>query len=327
VQTKSRVYSVNLKNCHPELDSGSKQPINEILNKLADGGDSNSSFIGSIRLPWILITTGSFVAAAIYYMIALSAAKQSLYAVSLSTMTIVVPLSIIAAFWEVELSSLRASGSQELFSGGATQLSKLTRYTAFAGITLIFVSPFFDNSVIITNSISVIENFIFIAGFSVFISAISLCGMLSLVNCVYAVTSAVLKNRRDDDGTLYITAQLTSCAIYFLVILSLIISYYELDKITNLVEVNIKYYYEILFYSFTHLLKYLYIQIAIILGHLILQKFCSPPHKFTKIFIFLLLLNCAVAIYKSCGRTLGDIASPIIGGSQYLYRLYSMLLL
>lgn len=189
-------------------------------------------------------------------------------------------LSITAAIWSNNFKS-------SLFS-------TIYIIVAAIGTILIAISPFCGkHKAIMNNYIPMLENITFIFGLSLF----SIIILLFAINILY-------------EQFLYRKISLviiTSVLIFLGVWFCFVCSYYQLQELAKIVEIDIEFYYELLFWSGGHLLQFLYTQILIIVWIILLETALDKKIKFQKFYTLLLLFNFVISLGAIAGHFLYDI--------------------
>jgi len=171
---------------------------------------------------------------------------------------------------------------------------------AFFATFLIAVSPIAGHNPVMNNYIPMLENIIFILGLSLF--GVTL--LLYAINILYFFDWKNLSN-------LVNFTILSTIIMYILTWICFWCSYNDLQKIIQIIPIEIEFYYELLFWSGGHLLQFIYTQILMFIWVTLLEKLIGKELKFQKFYLFLLCLNFVFGTLI----VLGHIYYDIIDGS------------
>ena len=141
------------------------------------------------------------------------------------------------------------------FSSIKTGLELLLARTAFAGMLLMAFSPLYPESEpIMNNYVPMLENIVFIIGLSLF-------GAVVLILSIQTLVTSFMQNISDYGERIIAITKFTSAFMFICVWACFIISFFSLDELSEIVPLDIDFYYEMLFWSGGHLLQFIYTQI------------------------------------------------------------------
>ena len=150
---------------------------------------------------------------------------------------------------------------------------------------MIAISPVIgDKAPVMNNYIPMLENLAFIIGLCLF-------GVSLLCLAIITVISGVYEFRQhQQDYSVFSLAKLSSSIIYLMVFTCFIWSFLELDRISDIVPLDIDFYYELLYWSGGHLLQFLYTQILMLIWFILFELYLDRL-KFNTIYQSLLVIN------------------------------------
>ncbi|AFE52818.1 hypothetical protein MA5_03210 [Rickettsia prowazekii str. GvV257] len=167
---------------------------------------------------------------------------------------------------------------------------------AFFATLLIAISPLAGYNTVTNNYIPMLANIVFILGLSLF--GVTL--LLYAINILYLFDWMKLNN--------LVNVTVFSTIIMF--ILSFVCfgwSYKSLQKIIQIIPIEIEFYYELLFWSGGHLLQFIYTQILIFIWVSLLRTITVRELKFQTFYLFILYLNFVFSILILFGHISYDI--------------------
>ncbi|WPY00475.1 hypothetical protein Trichorick_00353 [Candidatus Trichorickettsia mobilis] len=186
-------------------------------------------------------------------------------------------------------------------------LGEICLYTALAGTIMITISPFCGSSTpIMNNYIPMLENIIFVIGLSLFGSAV----LIFAANNLYEHSSILFRDfyQGTNYETLFLKFAAWSASIIFIAVWHCFVqSYLALRKVIDLVAMELEFYYELLYWSGGHLLQFLFCQILIVVWIVLSSRLWHRETIFTRLYLYLLVLNCVLAITGLMGHHLYDI--------------------
>lgn len=187
-------------------------------------------------------------------------------------------------------------------------LIKICNFTALIATIMIAISPFCadNSSAIMNNYIPMLENIVFVIGLSLFGSAV----LIVAVNSLYENISVILCGGAINNMQSLISCAALSAALIFIAVWCCFVqSYLELQKIINIIPINIEFYYELLYWSGGHLLQFLFCQILIVVWIILSSELSLIQATVLKCHIYLLILNCIIALCGLMGHHFYDITS------------------
>ena len=105
-------------------------------------------------------------------------------------------------------------------------------------------------------------------------------------------------------------------------VLCFIISYIAVDSLRELVPLDIEYYYEMLFWSSTYMLQFIYMQLFMLTVLTAVQKWKGGELFFSDVYEMLLCLNFVLSMSVFLGHYKYDIESTAFKDFYILYTLY-----
>lgn len=168
----------------------------------------------------------------------------------------------------------------------------IIKYVIFIALDVYLVGMIKEQGIIITDSIAIIDNIFFIIAFSMFLV---INGLLAIYNIYCAL-------KYSD----WYDELLTSSIILGSILFGLSIAYYKIWLLIEVVELDLTYYYSLLFFSFNMMIQFFASQILMILWNIIIYN--NKGSETSKIFKYLLYLNmilciCSLFIYIKCEIT------------------------
>ncbi len=286
--------------------------------------------LGKNKLAIYWLTNGLFalISAVIYSIILIFLAiplGKNLWVVHINLSILVWFLSLTAAIWSYRLQT--------------SNFTIIYIILAFFSTALIVFSPICEKNLPVMNKyIPICENIIFILGISLFGVVILLFAFYALYTLLWYDFTALhegraeSKSRRalsnpagkfisEEDKTLFPFSNsdnyplihftiLSTTILFILVWLCFTISYLKLREVIKLTEVSIEFYYELLLWSGSHLLQFIYSQILVLIWMILLSSLLSSLNrgkKFAKLCLALLYLNFVIALSAPLGHLLYNI--------------------
>lgn len=204
-----------------------------------------------------------------------------------SALVIHVNLSVLV--WLLSITSVIWSSLNALEYFG-----KILCRFALLGSIIMGISPFCaENLPVMNNYIPMLENLWFVVGLSIF-------GISTLLFALSIFFSS--KN----SCSLVAFSSSSSAFMFIMVFVCFTLSYFKLEKILEIVPINIDFYYELLYWSGGHLLQFVYVQILIIVW-IILLKLNNNNSIFSKAYFGILVLNFTLSLLALLGHFFYDI--------------------
>ena len=174
---------------------------------------------------------------------------------------------------------------------------------SFLSLLLMALSPLSSESVpIMNNYIPMLENVIFIIGLNLF-GSIILC---------YSLQTLYFSFRNSDTANygarIIRMVQFNSTCMFIGVWICFTLSFIGVDKLSNLVPLDIDYYYEILFWSGGHLLQFIYTQIMMLVLLMLAESWKGGKITFANIYEMLFALNFILSLFIFIGHINFDVA-------------------
>jgi len=174
---------------------------------------------------------------------------------------------------------------------GKTGFEGIFAKIAFFSMLLMAASPFIGSAdPVMNNYIPMLENLTFILGLCLFGVALLLFAFQTIL-----VSSCSLRSNSQEDRLIGIVS-LTSSLMFILIWLCFILSFQNLVHLTSFAELDIDFYYEMLYWSGGHLLQFIYTQIVMFVWILLFRMILQDNLKFNKIYYLLFILNFIVSL-------------------------------
>lgn len=191
-------------------------------------------------------------------------------------------LSITCYFWSLTRSDL----------GIESWLAKIS----FASMVLMALSPLASESVpIMNNYVPMLENIVFIIGLSLF-------GAVVLCLAILVVLNAFRGKINSDEERLIAIVNFTSASMFVGVWVCFALSYQGLDLLSEIVPLDIDFYYEMLFWSGGHLLQFIYTQILMLVLLILAEIWRGHRLSYSSIYEMLFALNFVLALAMFIGH-------------------------
>lgn len=168
---------------------------------------------------------------------------------------------------------------------------------SFIGMILMALSPIYPESgPIMNNYVPMLENIIFIIGLVLFGAVIFFSALQTLI-CSYMSFNLGNYNSR-----IMCIAQITSAATVIAAWVCFILSYIRLDRLSDIVPLDIDYFYEMLFWSGGHLLQFVYTQILMLILLMLTESLKGGKVIYTNLYEMLLVLNFVLGLFVFVGH-------------------------
>ena len=198
-------------------------------------------------------------------------------------------LAITCVIWSI---SKVQFGTEEIFA-------KL----GCGAIVLMALSPLLSGGKpIMNNYIPMLENISFTIGLCLF-------AVVILMFCVQSIIGTLMQPRSLSYGARIIAATKCTSALLFIgVWICFTLSYYGIDRLSEIVPLEIDYYYEMLFWSGGHLLQFIYTQIMMISLIALVEVWKGGKINYPNIYEMLLWLNSVLASFIFIGHINYDVS-------------------
>ena len=188
---------------------------------------------------------------------------------------------------------------------------------AFLGTVSMALSPLYPELVpVMNNYIPMLENIVFIAGLSLF-------GAGVLCFAVQTVFTSFIKCYRGYGGRLIAITNFTSSLMFILVWFCFALSYKQLDALVEIIPLDLDFYYEMLYWSGGHLLKFIYTQLLMIVLLLLAEGWKGGEIKFSLLYEVLLALNFFLSLAVFVGHARFDLADGVFKEFYKLHMIYT----
>jgi hypothetical protein len=188
---------------------------------------------------------------------------------------------------------------------------------AFLGMVLMALSPLYPDSIpVMNNYIPMLENIVFIVGLSLFG-----VGMLSFA--VQVVFTSFLQVSHGYGGRIVVITNFTSSLMFIFVWCCFTLSYWELDRLADIVPLDLDYYYEMLYWSGGHLLQFIYTQIMMLVLLVLAESWKGGRVRFSSVYEVLLALNFFLSLAVFVGHARFDLADGVFKEFYTLHMIYT----
>ena len=213
-------------------------------------------------------------------------------------------LAITSAVWSVS----------KIKSGFESAYAK----AGFVGMLLMALSPLFPGSEpVMNNYVPMLENLVFIIGLSLF-------GVVILIFSVQIVVMSFIKQDAFSYGDrIVVITKCTSALLFIGVWFCFILSYFGIDSLTNIVPLEIDYYYEMLFWSGGHLLQFIYTQVMMFALLALAETWKGGRLNYTNVYEMLLALNFVLALFIFIGHFYYDVSDGVFKEFFTLHMIYT----
>jgi len=213
-------------------------------------------------------------------------------------------LAITSAVWSVS----------KIKSGFESAYAK----AGFVGMLLMALSPLFPGSEpVMNNYVPMLENLVFIIGLSLF-------GVVILIFSVQIVVMSFIKQDAFSYGDrIVVITKCTSALLFIGVWVCFILSYFGIDSLTNIVPLEINYYYEMLFWSGGHLLQFIYTQVMMFALLALAETWKGGRLNYTNVYEMLLALNFVLALFIFIGHFYYDVSDGVFKEFFTLHMIYT----
>jgi len=213
-------------------------------------------------------------------------------------------LAITSAVWSVS----------KIKSGFESAYAK----AGFVGMLLMALSPLFPGAEpVMNNYVPMLENLVFIIGLSLF-------GVVILIFSVQIVVMSFIKQDTFSYGNrIVVITKCTSALLFIGVWACFILSYFGIDSLTNIVPLEIDYYYEMLFWSGGHLLQFIYTQVMMFALLALAETWKGGRLSYTNVYEMLLALNFVLALFIFIGHFYYDVSDGVFKEFFTLHMIYT----
>jgi len=231
---------------------------------------------------------------------------------------LVIHVNLSVLVWLLAITSVVWSVSK-VKSGFESLYAKV----GFGGMFLMALSPLFPGSEpVMNNYVPMLENLIFIIGLCLFGVVI----LIFSLQTVYA--SFKSSNFSTDLGNPYgerimAITKCTSALLFIGVWVCFILSYFGIDSLTNIVPLEIDYYYEMLFWSGGHLLQFIYTQVMMFALLALAETWKGGRLNYTNVYEMLLALNFVLALFIFIGHFYYDVSDGVFKEFFTLHMIYT----
>ena len=189
---------------------------------------------------------------------------------------------------------------------------------AFIGMLLMAFSPLYPESEpIMNNYIPMLENIFFIIGLSLF-------GVVVLGFAIQTVFTSFMQGDLSDYGERIIAiTKFTSAFMFICVWVCFVLSFFGIDALSQLVPLDIDFYYEMLFWSGGHLLQFIYTQILMLVLLVLAESWRGGRVSYFTVYEMLLALNFVLSMAVFFGHYQYDMADGSFKEFYTLHMIYT----
>ena len=231
---------------------------------------------------------------------------------------LVIHVNLSVLVWLLAITSIIWSVSK-VKSGFESLYAKV----GLGGMFLMALSPLFPGSEpVMNNYVPMLENLIFIIGLCLF-------GVIILIFSLQTVCVSFMRsNFSTDPGKSYgdrimAITKCTSALLFIGVWVCFVLSYFSLDDLSNIVPLEIDYYYEMLFWSGGHLLQFVYTQVMLLALLALSEAWKGGRVIYANIYEMLLALNFIMALFIFIGHFYYDISDGSFKEFFTLHMIYT----
>ncbi len=225
-------------------------------------------------------------------------------------------LSITCCLWSF---SIIKNKSNQL-----TELDSLLAYIGCTGMILMTLSPLYPESTpIMNNYIPMLENIVFIVGISLF-------GIVILILSINTIINIFIENDNHNNCNISNYGQrimkivkLTSAVMFICTWVCFLLSFINLDKLSDIVPLDIDFYYEMLFWSGGHLLQFIYTQIFMLILLILAENMRGGRVLYFSVYEMLFILNFILSLTIFIGHYRYNIEDGIFKEFFTLHMIYT----
>jgi hypothetical protein len=231
---------------------------------------------------------------------------------------LVIHVNLSVLVWLLAITSIIWSVSK-VKSGFESLYAKV----GLGGMILMALSPLFPGSEpVMNNYVPMLENLIFIIGLCLFGVIILIFSLQTVCTSFMSSTFSIDLGKRYGDRVMAIT-KCTSALLFIGVWVCFILSYFSLDDLSNIVPLEIDYYYEMLFWSGGHLLQFVYTQVMLLALLVLVEVWKGGRVIYANIYEMLLVLNFIMALFIFIGHFYYDISDGSFKEFFTLHMIYT----
>lgn len=176
----------------------------------------------------------------------------------------------------------------------------------FCAILLMSLSPIFAKSnAVMNNYVPILENIVFILGLSLFLCVI-LCFAVQTIILVFFKNTPYFYGERA-----IAIMQFTTAIMFILVCVCFVVSYMQLDELSNIVPLDLDYYYEMLFWSGGHLLQFIYTQTMMLAFMILVEGYKKIELQYVNMYEMILWLNFTLACLVIIGHVYLEVSDNL----------------
>ena len=198
-----------------------------------------------------------------------------------------------------------------------TGLELLLARTAFIGMILMACSPLYPESeAIMNNYVPILENIIFIIGLSLF-------GTVVLILSIQTMITSFIQEILNYGQRIIAITKFTSSFMFICVWICFVISFVNLNELSDIVPLDIDFYYETLFWSGGHLLQFIYTQILMLVLLVFAESWRGGRVSYSSVYEMLLALNFVLSLAVFIGHYRYGIADGSFKEFYTLHMIYT----
>ena len=189
---------------------------------------------------------------------------------------------------------------------------------SLVSMVLMALSPLYPESLpVMNNYIPMLENIFFIIGLSLF-------GVTTLCFAVQTIFTSFIEIDHTDYGERVVAiTKFTSALMFVCVWICFALSFWGLDSLSNVVPLDIDFYYEMLYWSGGHLLQFIYTQILMLVLLVLVEGYRGGRVTCISIYEMLLALNFILSLAVFLGHYYFDMADGSFKEFYTLHMIYT----
>ncbi|MDA9163717.1 cbb3-type cytochrome c oxidase subunit I [Rickettsiaceae bacterium] len=189
---------------------------------------------------------------------------------------------------------------------------------AFVGMAFMAFSPLYPESVpVMNNYVPMLENIFFVIGLALF-------GVSVLLLACQAIITTFMGKRASNYGERIIAIAKFTSAIMFVAVWGCFgLSFRGLDRLAQIVPLDIDFYYEMLFWSGGHLLQFIYTQMLMVVLLVLAEVWKGGRVRYGNVYEMLLALNFVLGLLVFFGHYRYDLADGSFKEFFTLHMIYT----
>lgn len=253
------------------INHDTHEEINQNLHKWLKNGIAALAIAGLFSIILVLLRTPQ-----INKLFTDKSVFQSALVIHVNLSVLVWMLSMTAMIWS--LNKIR-SGFESVYA-----------ILAITGMIMMALSPLYKETIpVMNNYVPMLQNIFFIIGLSLF-------GTGMLIFAVQTVVTSFFQLYPGYGGRIISIMNFTSSLMFIMVWVCFALSYFDLDALTDIVPLDLDFYYEMLYWSGGHLLQFIYTQLLMVVLLILTESWQGGKVRFSSVYETLLALNCFLGL-------------------------------